>query len=386
MAKTAGMQPCRSRALRVLAAGAGAGALWLAPAPALADELGCEPAQPGWGTPRLDLALDVLGRLNQFRADGGLAPLAQSRALTRAALWKAGHMSALGYFDHADPPTGRSPSERAVACGYPSANVGENIARGHATPAAVMAGWAASPGHRANMLDPDHRAVGVGAVSGPGGMQWVQVFGDRPPAEPGMGPSAPSPDDLPLLEDQAPVTVDLLANDAIDPVGPARITGVGQSDLAIVEPDGDGRSIRVTPDPERSGTALLSYSVTDLLGTSVATSVLIRIAPVNDGPRANRLHEIMRPRQRRVAVPIARLGSDIDGDRLRARITRRPPRRAARVSITGRRLVVRLAPRTRRTVVRFAVIDPSGARAGGVLRLTRPPGPAGARRGAPAGR
>ncbi len=36
------------------------------------------------------------------------------------------------------------------------------------TPEAVVAGWMASPGHRANILSPNFTEIGVGLVSGAG--------------------------------------------------------------------------------------------------------------------------------------------------------------------------------------------------------------------------
>jgi uncharacterized protein YkwD len=40
----------------------------------------------------------------------------------------------------------------ALACGYGKV-VGENIGFGYASPRAVVAGWLASPGHRANIVN-----------------------------------------------------------------------------------------------------------------------------------------------------------------------------------------------------------------------------------------
>jgi uncharacterized protein YkwD len=54
-----------------------------------------------------------------------------------------------------------------------------------ATPAAIVASWMASPGHRANILDPDFRDSGVGVVAraprryanGQPGATYTQQFG-----------------------------------------------------------------------------------------------------------------------------------------------------------------------------------------------------------------
>ena len=54
--------------------------------------------------------------------------------------------------------------------------LGENIAQGQASPAAVMKSWMNSPGHRANILKPDYDYMGVGY--NPDGNYWVQLFAD----------------------------------------------------------------------------------------------------------------------------------------------------------------------------------------------------------------
>lgn len=58
--------------------------------------------------------------------------------------------------------------------------VGENVAYGYATGRAVVRAWLASPGHRANLLNPVYRQLGMAARKGDDD-QWyaVQVFGRR---------------------------------------------------------------------------------------------------------------------------------------------------------------------------------------------------------------
>ncbi|MBE1487801.1 CAP domain-containing protein [Plantactinospora soyae] len=67
--------------------------------------------------------------------------------------------------------------ERARRAGY-SSPIGENVAMGYATPAAVMEGWMNSSGHRANILNCNAKAMGVGVATGTDGrLYWTQVFG-----------------------------------------------------------------------------------------------------------------------------------------------------------------------------------------------------------------
>jgi len=67
------------------------------------------------------------------------------------------------FFSHYDPTDGcSSPGERLSAAGYAYSNWAENVAAGHATAAATMAQWMGSAGHRANILHPGMREIGVG--------------------------------------------------------------------------------------------------------------------------------------------------------------------------------------------------------------------------------
>lgn len=53
----------------------------------------------------------------------------------------------------------------------------EHIAAGQHTAAEVVTGWMNSPGHRANILNPAVRHVGVGlTAAGPDGICWTPVF------------------------------------------------------------------------------------------------------------------------------------------------------------------------------------------------------------------
>ena len=64
--------------------------------------------------------------------------------------------------------------------GYRWRALAENIAAGQRTVADVMAGWIASPGHYANLVNPAYRHVGLGHASsdaGAYGDYWVQDFG-----------------------------------------------------------------------------------------------------------------------------------------------------------------------------------------------------------------
>ena len=68
------------------------------------------------------------------------------------------------------------------AAGYPGGLMGENIAAGQPTPAAVMDAWMHSPGHRANILElrrTRSSASGLRLAGSPYRIYWTQDFGDR---------------------------------------------------------------------------------------------------------------------------------------------------------------------------------------------------------------
>ena len=101
-------------------------------------------------------------------------------------------MATKGYFDHTSPD-GRSPFDRMRAAGYRGNLMGENIAAGQRTAAAVETAWMNSPGHRANILNCGYKVIGIGVAtrsSSPYGIYWTQDFGiaDRVPLPDGRPP------------------------------------------------------------------------------------------------------------------------------------------------------------------------------------------------------
>ena len=85
-------------------------------------------------------------------------------------------MAVRGYFSH-DAPDGTDFADRAREEGFTGGTVGENIAAGSPTPAGVMDGWMASPGHCANIMSVDFTHIGVGVYEHQGERYWTQVFG-----------------------------------------------------------------------------------------------------------------------------------------------------------------------------------------------------------------
>lgn len=129
--------------------------------------------------------LEVIRLMNAERTLRGLPPLARNDNLTTAARAHNADMIANNFFDHTGS-NGSTASERACAAGFAPYGwgrcyAGENIAAGYTTPAAVMAGWMSSGGHRANILNSKYREVGVGHTTGGSwGNYWTMDLGAQP--------------------------------------------------------------------------------------------------------------------------------------------------------------------------------------------------------------
>ena len=128
------------------------------------------------------LAYRVVQLTNEIRVEHGLAPLQVHPALTHSAKWMAQDMVQHNYLRHTDA-LGREIDPRLPEFGYGDyTEIGENIAGGQLTPEEVVADWMRSPGHRANLLNPTFREIGVAYVAGNNSHfkhYWVQDFGVR---------------------------------------------------------------------------------------------------------------------------------------------------------------------------------------------------------------
>jgi uncharacterized protein YkwD len=126
----------------------------------------------------------IVERTNAFRKENKLPSVNPEKRLTAAAEYFAQFMAETGNYSHTADD--REPSERAAAHDYDFCIVLENIAymfssEGYATDElgeGFTQGWIDSPGHRANMVDPDIVHTGVSIVRDPQGKYYaVQMFG-----------------------------------------------------------------------------------------------------------------------------------------------------------------------------------------------------------------
>jgi uncharacterized protein YkwD len=120
----------------------------------------------------------VHDRVNAARRQHGLGAVALSPVLGRAAAGHACDMIQRGFFSH-QGSNSSSARARAQRAGYRSCLTAENIAWGQPTPGAVFDAWMRSPGHRANILRPGLRDVGLAQAvprRGQSGPRWVMVL------------------------------------------------------------------------------------------------------------------------------------------------------------------------------------------------------------------
>lgn len=120
-----------------------------------------------------DYEAEVVRLVNKERVKRGLGELEQNWELSRVARYKSQDMKDKKYFSHTSPTYG-TPFQMMKNFGISYNTAGENIAKGYATPAAVVEGWMNSSGHRANILNSSFTEIGVGYV--PEGNYWTQMF------------------------------------------------------------------------------------------------------------------------------------------------------------------------------------------------------------------
>lgn len=120
----------------------------------------------------------VIDLVNKERVAHGLNKLVASDKLNEVAKLRATEI--ITEYSHTRP------DGRGCFTALDDANVyyntaGENIAYGYSTPEIVVQAWMDSPGHRANILNPDVNLIGVGFVSygnTASGYYWTQIFTD----------------------------------------------------------------------------------------------------------------------------------------------------------------------------------------------------------------
>ena len=120
----------------------------------------------------------MLELLNEARMKGGLSTLRMDAQLQVVAREHSKDMYDRGYFSHRTPDN-KSPFDRMRAHGIHYVTAGENIAYAPDVEQAEVS-LMDSPEHRANILNPDFKRVGIGVMRGIGGHEemFTQDFAD----------------------------------------------------------------------------------------------------------------------------------------------------------------------------------------------------------------
>jgi uncharacterized protein YkwD len=160
-------------------------------APAASDP---PPADSGEATGEDQMARDIFERVNDERAERGLAPVAWNEQLAGVARSWSAEMAQRGTLEHQDV---RALLQGDEVSGFTS--LGENIftATGSVPAGVIHVGWMRSDSHRPNVLNPGWDRLGVGVHCAEDGSVWAtQEFGrttgsDRPPVSEKTPPQDP---------------------------------------------------------------------------------------------------------------------------------------------------------------------------------------------------
>ncbi len=118
--------------------------------------------------------------INNYRAQNGRGPLRLTKTLAAAADHHSVDMATKNYFSHT-LSGGVTWSQNIANHGYTySTYKGENIAAGNATASATFTQWKNSSTHRANMLNTNFKAIGIGRAynsSSTYKWYWTTTFG-----------------------------------------------------------------------------------------------------------------------------------------------------------------------------------------------------------------
>jgi uncharacterized protein YkwD len=123
--------------------------------------------------------------VNEYRAQNGLPAVKLSGKLILAAMGHSKEMAEKDYFSHHSPTPGQASAwDRAESVGYDWAAVSENIYRTAQSGDEEIARdsmnvWIESDGHRANLLDPTVKDIGVGVAQYSNGEYAVTLMMGR---------------------------------------------------------------------------------------------------------------------------------------------------------------------------------------------------------------
>ncbi len=136
----------------------------------------------------MDVGQEVLSEVNLARRESRTCgdqtfaaanPLTWDARLARAAYEHSGYMAENDVLSHAGP-AGEQVQARVDEVNYEWRKLGENVAVGQSSPQQVVAAWLNSPGHCANIMNPEFTDMGAAFETRPqSSIFWTQVFGSE---------------------------------------------------------------------------------------------------------------------------------------------------------------------------------------------------------------
>ncbi len=130
----------------------------------------------------------ILDLINQARAQprycgkehyAAAPPVRWNETLAASSQRHSDDMANYNFFDHVNPRDGTHSWDRVERAGYKYLTTGENIGAGYKNAEAVVEGWITSPGHCANLMNPQFTEMGAAmAVNRRStmGLYWTQEF------------------------------------------------------------------------------------------------------------------------------------------------------------------------------------------------------------------
>jgi uncharacterized protein YkwD len=202
---------------------------------------------PPEGPARTGLA-GVEESIARLRASHGLPALQRDRELDAAAEAHSREMARLRTFAHVLPTDG-SPGDRLRARGYAFRSVGENIGLSSDIGTAHEA-IVSSPAHLANLLDPHHRRLGLGAATGLTADGGEGVYLTEVLAAPVIGSADPAGEVARFLagERQKRGLPALQRDPALDGIAAREVRHVAQADEMKLDRDLAERAVEGVPD------------------------------------------------------------------------------------------------------------------------------------------
>lgn len=132
------------------------------------DTIGLRTSRSGPSQGMSSFDARMIRLINAERADAGVPAVRAWSPLRDGAVRHSRWMARTGTFEHASSNTIREDGRRA-GCDASAENIAWGSEHYAEDPAGLMEGYMNSPGHRANILDPDNRFVAVGSVQADNG-------------------------------------------------------------------------------------------------------------------------------------------------------------------------------------------------------------------------